>query len=146
VQEEYQTHKSHTGDPGIKPENNFLKFGFCFTRYCGKCQEEIDNCYHQKRSCYQDSTGFIKQRHDNTCSNCQCCNNFILKDVPVEMISRPDYISKFITLGEGIISGPEGTEHVLLDPKGTTLGRGSDCDIVLDDNNVSRSPVWNGIR
>ncbi|HUS72387.1 MAG TPA: SpoIIE family protein phosphatase [Sedimentisphaerales bacterium] len=37
-----------------------------------------------------------------------------------------------------IISGPGGTEHVLLDPKGTTLGRSSDCDIVLDDDNVSR--------
>ena len=37
-----------------------------------------------------------------------------------------------------IISGPQGTEQVELDPKGTTLGRGSNCDIVLDDESVSR--------
>lgn len=37
-----------------------------------------------------------------------------------------------------IISGPEETKHVSLDPKGVTLGRGSNCDIILDHNNVSR--------
>ena len=37
-----------------------------------------------------------------------------------------------------IISGPVETKEVLLDPKGTTLGRGSDCDIILDDSAVSR--------
>jgi len=37
-----------------------------------------------------------------------------------------------------IISGPEETKEVLLEPKGATLGRGSNCDIILDHNNVSR--------
>jgi len=37
-----------------------------------------------------------------------------------------------------IISGPEETKEVPLNPKGTTLGRGSDCDIILDDAAVSR--------
>ena len=37
-----------------------------------------------------------------------------------------------------IISGPVETKEVLLEPKGTTLGRGSDCDVVLDDAAVSR--------
>ena len=37
-----------------------------------------------------------------------------------------------------IISGPTETNEVLLNPKGTTLGRGSDCDIILDDSAVSR--------
>ncbi len=37
-----------------------------------------------------------------------------------------------------IISGPVETKEVLLNPKGTTLGRGSDCDIILDDAAVSR--------
>ena len=37
-----------------------------------------------------------------------------------------------------IISGPVETNEVLLNPKGTTLGRGSDCDIILDDAAVSR--------
>ena len=37
-----------------------------------------------------------------------------------------------------IISGPAETKEVLLDPKGTTLGRGSDCDVILDDTGVSR--------
>ena len=37
-----------------------------------------------------------------------------------------------------IISGPEETKEVLLNPKGTTLGRGSNCDIILDDVAVSR--------
>jgi len=37
-----------------------------------------------------------------------------------------------------IISGPKETKEVLLNPKGTTLGRGSDCDIILDDSAVSR--------
>jgi signal transduction histidine kinase len=37
-----------------------------------------------------------------------------------------------------IISGPTETKEVPLNPKGTTLGRGSDCDIILDDAAVSR--------
>ena len=37
-----------------------------------------------------------------------------------------------------IISGPAETKEVLLDPKGTTLGRGSNCDVILDDAAVSR--------
>jgi signal transduction histidine kinase len=37
-----------------------------------------------------------------------------------------------------IISGPVDTKEVLLDPKGTTLGRGSNCDVILDDAAVSR--------
>lgn len=37
-----------------------------------------------------------------------------------------------------IISGPVGTKEVPLDPKGTTLGRGSSCDVILDDAAVSR--------
>lgn len=37
-----------------------------------------------------------------------------------------------------IISGPVETKEVLLDPKGTTLGRGSNCDVILDDAAVSR--------
>ncbi|MHC4750496.1 MAG: FHA domain-containing protein, partial [Planctomycetota bacterium] len=37
-----------------------------------------------------------------------------------------------------IVSGPVETKEVLLDPKGTTLGRGSNCDIILDDEAVSR--------
>lgn len=37
-----------------------------------------------------------------------------------------------------IISGREKTREVVLDPKGTTLGRGSECDVVIDDTGVSR--------
>jgi signal transduction histidine kinase len=37
-----------------------------------------------------------------------------------------------------IISGPVETKEVPLNPKGTTLGRGSNCDIILDDAAVSR--------
>ncbi|MHC4461347.1 MAG: ATP-binding protein [Planctomycetota bacterium] len=37
-----------------------------------------------------------------------------------------------------IISRPEETKEVLLEPKGTTLGRGSNCDVLLDDDAVSR--------
>ncbi len=37
-----------------------------------------------------------------------------------------------------IISGPVETKEVLLEPKGTTLGRGSNCDVILDDAAVSR--------
>jgi len=37
-----------------------------------------------------------------------------------------------------IISGPLETKEVLLDPKGTMLGRGSNCDVILDDAAVSR--------
>ncbi|UCC98428.1 MAG: FHA domain-containing protein [Phycisphaerales bacterium] len=37
-----------------------------------------------------------------------------------------------------VISGPVETKQVLLNPKGATLGRGSDCDVILDDAAVSR--------
>lgn len=37
-----------------------------------------------------------------------------------------------------IVSGPVETREVLLDPKGTTLGRGSNADVILDDAAVSR--------
>lgn len=37
-----------------------------------------------------------------------------------------------------IISGPAETKEVPLDPKGLTLGRGSNCDVILDDGSVSR--------
>ena len=36
------------------------------------------------------------------------------------------------------VSGPNDTHDISLDPGGMTLGRGSDCDIVLDDAAVSR--------
>ena len=36
------------------------------------------------------------------------------------------------------ITGPEGTQEVQLDPNGLTVGRSSDCDIVLDSSHVSR--------
>ena len=37
-----------------------------------------------------------------------------------------------------IISGPRGAEEVLLESKSVTLGRGGNCDVILDDPNVSR--------
>ncbi len=37
-----------------------------------------------------------------------------------------------------IISGPIGTKEVLLDPKGATLGRVANCDVMLDHDSVSR--------
>ncbi|MHC4435282.1 MAG: SpoIIE family protein phosphatase [Planctomycetota bacterium] len=37
-----------------------------------------------------------------------------------------------------IISGPADVKEVLLAPEGATLGRSPDCDILLDDGNVSR--------
>jgi len=37
-----------------------------------------------------------------------------------------------------IISGPVDVKEILLAAKGATLGRNADCDIVLDDGNVSR--------
>ncbi|MFX0199837.1 MAG: ATP-binding protein [Candidatus Hodarchaeota archaeon] len=37
-----------------------------------------------------------------------------------------------------VISGPQETKEVSLEPKGITLGRGSKCDVVLDHSNVSR--------
>ncbi|MCP4256270.1 MAG: SpoIIE family protein phosphatase [Planctomycetes bacterium] len=37
-----------------------------------------------------------------------------------------------------IISGPIDVKEILLGPKGATLGRNSDCDIVLDHSNISR--------
>jgi signal transduction histidine kinase len=36
------------------------------------------------------------------------------------------------------VSGPNETHEISLDPAGMTLGRGSDCDVVLDDAAVSR--------
>jgi len=37
-----------------------------------------------------------------------------------------------------IISGPADVKEILLAPKGATLGRDPDCDIVLDHGNISR--------
>ncbi|MCP4608703.1 MAG: SpoIIE family protein phosphatase [Planctomycetes bacterium] len=37
-----------------------------------------------------------------------------------------------------IISGPVGVKEILIGPKGATLGRSLDCDIVLDHSNISR--------
>jgi len=37
-----------------------------------------------------------------------------------------------------VVSGPTESKAVRLDAKGVTLGRGSNCDIVLDHTNVSR--------
>jgi len=37
-----------------------------------------------------------------------------------------------------VISGPEETKEISLDPKGVTLGRDESCDITLDHPNVSR--------
>ncbi|MHC4068150.1 MAG: ATP-binding protein [Planctomycetota bacterium] len=37
-----------------------------------------------------------------------------------------------------IVSGPGGTSQISLDPQGTTLGRDSNCDVVLEDDSVSR--------
>jgi signal transduction histidine kinase/pSer/pThr/pTyr-binding forkhead associated (FHA) protein len=37
-----------------------------------------------------------------------------------------------------IISGPAGTKEVILSPKGVTLGRDSNCDVVLGNTSVSR--------
>ena len=37
-----------------------------------------------------------------------------------------------------VVSGPESMKEVWLNPRGTTLGRGSDCDVILDDGAVSR--------
>jgi len=36
------------------------------------------------------------------------------------------------------VTGPEGTREILLDPRGTILGRGANCEVVLDDETVSR--------
>jgi len=40
------------------------------------------------------------------------------------------------------ISGPTENKTIRLDPKGVSLGRGSNCDIILDDSNVSRVHAW----
>lgn len=37
-----------------------------------------------------------------------------------------------------IVSGPQTTSEVLLDPQGTTLGRDLNCDVVLEHDGVSR--------
>jgi len=37
-----------------------------------------------------------------------------------------------------IITGPEGTSAAQLKPKGTTLGQGASCDIILKDDGISR--------
>jgi len=37
-----------------------------------------------------------------------------------------------------IITGPAGTDEVLLNPKGTILGRDANCDVILGSTNVSR--------
>jgi signal transduction histidine kinase len=36
------------------------------------------------------------------------------------------------------ITGPEGTSEAQLDPKGVTIGRGANCDVVFDHETVSR--------
>jgi len=41
-----------------------------------------------------------------------------------------------------LISGPTESKTVRLDPKGVSLGRGSNCDIILEDANVSRVHAW----
>ena len=38
-----------------------------------------------------------------------------------------------------LVRSPSGTRQVQLRPSGTTLGRGADCDVVLDDDRVSRA-------
>ena len=43
-----------------------------------------------------------------------------------------------MTMTKLIVSGPVKTEAVLLDSKGVTLGRGSNCDVILDHEGVSR--------
>ncbi len=37
-----------------------------------------------------------------------------------------------------IVRGPSGAQEMLIEPKGILLGRGSDCDVILNDDNVSR--------
>ncbi len=37
-----------------------------------------------------------------------------------------------------IVSGPSDVQEIVLEPRGVTLGRGSDCDVILDHENVSR--------
>jgi len=37
-----------------------------------------------------------------------------------------------------VISGPVDTREVMLEPKGLTLGRGTNCDVMLDHASVSR--------
>ena len=41
-----------------------------------------------------------------------------------------------------VISGPTESKTIRLDPKGVSLGRGSNCDIILEDANVSRVHAW----
>ncbi|MHC4618087.1 MAG: ATP-binding protein [Planctomycetota bacterium] len=36
------------------------------------------------------------------------------------------------------VTGPAGSKEAVLDPKGATLGRGSNCDVVLEHDTVSR--------
>ena len=38
-----------------------------------------------------------------------------------------------------IIEGPDRTRHVSLNPKGATIGRSDNCDVVLNDDSVSRN-------
>ena len=37
-----------------------------------------------------------------------------------------------------IISGPTGTREVLLNPRGAIIGRDTNCDVILDNDTVSR--------
>jgi signal transduction histidine kinase len=37
------------------------------------------------------------------------------------------------------VHGPEGDQEIRIEPKGVTLGRAAHCDVVLDDENVSRT-------
>jgi len=39
---------------------------------------------------------------------------------------------------ELMLSEPTGTKRISLDPQGTTVGRSSNCDLILDHDGVSR--------
>ena len=43
-----------------------------------------------------------------------------------------------MTTAKLIVTGPKRTRQILLNPLGTTLGRDSNCDIILDHDSVSR--------
>jgi signal transduction histidine kinase/pSer/pThr/pTyr-binding forkhead associated (FHA) protein len=64
-------------------------------------------------------------------------NGFVLRNVSGDL-PKGTLRGTYMTKTKLIISGPVETKEVLLDPKGTTLGRGSNCDVILDDAAVSR--------
>jgi signal transduction histidine kinase/pSer/pThr/pTyr-binding forkhead associated (FHA) protein len=43
-----------------------------------------------------------------------------------------------MTITKLIISGPDKTRRILLDPQGITLGRSANCDVILEHSDVSR--------